>query len=81
MILGELTQAPQPKHVNPCAGGCWFCQTVEPPTDRFTTEFDAYFHWSCLQTALFDCDRPEGEDDREAAIIGREFGIWPPKGD
>ena len=61
--------------ISPNDGGCWFCEqnSLNNYCDSFTTEFDAYFHMTCLEEALKH-STPESED-REAEIIGREFNL------
>jgi hypothetical protein len=54
--------------VFPHDGGCWYCCT-KTENMWFSMEFDTYVHESCLREAL------EDKTNREAQIMGREFGL------
>lgn len=54
--------------VHPRDGGCWYCHQVGGEMS-FSCEFDTWVHLPCLYKAAKD------EDNREAAIMAREFNI------
>lgn len=59
--------------VSPNDGGCWFCFSDKGEM-HFSCEFDAYFHFSCLEDAVQEMKDLDLEDP-ETLIIAREFGI------
>ena len=68
--------------LSPNQGGCWFCKTDDmegPHTTKekpdggmnFTTEWDAYFHMSCL---IYELNN-KSPVNPEAEIIAIEFDV------
>jgi len=56
--------------VDPCSGGCWFCNSQEDGVWLFSREWDAYVHKECLLETL-----KRDPEDQEALIMAHEFGI------
>lgn len=54
----------------PANDPCWYCHC--PPGDDlvFSWEFDTFVHLGCIRDRL-----SSDPTDREAAILGREFGL------